>query len=340
MESLKPLEGIFSAVPTFFDDDEAVDVSALLQLMAWQLKPHHLDQFLPKSLDAHLSDAHLGNHLSQGVQGLGDSVSGFVLYGTTGEAPCLSASEKEQITSLAKEHFPQSVMIAGIGTNSTKSTIENAQQARDWGADAGLLVTPYYNRPSQEGLYQHCLKVAESVADWPLVLYVVPSRTGITLEIETVDRLLSACPQIISIKDASADLSYCAELIACCEGRATVLSGDDPTALASWAIGARGSISVGSNLFPAEMMRLWKLFNQGALAEAQKLFMKLHPLIRALFIETNPSPLKAALAQLSQQGLLAKVSPLNPSVRLPLSQLQSESQDSLIKALHQYLIQP
>ena len=326
MESLKPLEGIFSAVPTFFDQREKLDVAALLQFMEWQLKPNYLDEFT-----AQQSDSKKDRRV--------EAVSGFVLYGTTGESPTLSLSEKEQITHRAKEQFPTSMMIAGIGTNSTVSSMDNAKLARNWGADAGLLVTPYYNRPTQEGLYRHCLSVAESVPDWPLVLYVVPSRTGVTLNIETIDRLLETCPQIISIKDASADLSYCAELVSCCGQRASVLSGDDPSALASWALGARGSISVVSNLCPAEMMNLWRLFNRGLLSAAQEQFAKLHPLIRALFVETNPSPLKAALAQLSQQGLLTNVSPLDPRVRLPLSQLLPQSQDILIQSLHQYLIQ-
>lgn len=325
MGSIKLLEGIFSAIPTFFNQKEKLDVKALLQFMAWQLKPNYLDEFTGQQ-----------SHYKTAYSAM--PVKGFVLYGTTGEASTLSLSEKEEITFQAKEQFPETIMIAGIGTNSTMSSKENAQLAQNWGADAGLLVTPYYNRPTQEGLYRHYLSVAESVPDWPLVLYVVPGRTGVTLEVETIDRLLSACPQIVAIKDASADLSYCTELLACCGQRATVLSGDDPTALASWALGVRGSISVVSNVCPAEMMYLWTLFNQGSLDLAQKEFFRLHPLIRALFIETNPSPVKAALAQLTQQGLLENVSPLNSRVRLPLSQLTPQSQDLLIQSLHRYLI--
>ena len=290
MSSITRYEGIFSALATPMDEAGEIDYDAHLEMMEWQLSPH---RFAAES--------------DQALERAEEGVSGFVLYGTTGESATLGLSEKERLTTLAVERFPDQVLIAGVGTNSTESSMSLAQRARSWGATAGLLVTPYYNRPSQEGLYRHILSVAERVPDWPLILYVVPSRAAVTIEIGTLDRILSACPQVVAVKDASADLAYGAELVNCCEGRAVALSGDDPTALASWSIGSRGSISVVSNLLPVEMMRLWNLFESGQLSDARALFHKVHPVMRALFVETNPVPLKSALTHLNQQGLLPQI---------------------------------
>ena len=318
MKPVTTLEGIFSALPTPFTENGVVDIPTLLDLMAWQLNPHFLHQSFTNCQP---------------------SVSGFVLYGTTGEAPTLSLQEKELLTKTTRERFPEQTLIVGIGSNNTAQTAEFAKRACSWGADAGLLVTPYYNRPNQDGLFQHTLKVAESVPNWPLVLYVVPSRTGVTLEIETVDRILSACPQVIAIKDASADLSYTQELISCCGNRASVLSGDDLTALPAWSIGAKGSISVISNLCPAEVMLLWSYHQGQAFKDAQTLFKQIHPMIKSLFIDTNPIPLKAALHQIYQMGLLSLSSPFNSHVRLPLTRLHEDRLAIVQQELKDFLSQ-
>jgi 4-hydroxy-tetrahydrodipicolinate synthase len=319
MKSLDTFEGIFSAVPTPFGDDGSVDLAGLVNLMSWQRRPNWVRS-------------------GQGIKQQAPSgVSGFVLYGTTGEAPTLSLNEKEMITQTAMTHFSDMPLIAGVGTNSTTDSRALAHQVRSWGVDAGLLVTPYYNKPSQEGIYRHVLSVAEAVADWPLVLYVVPSRASVTLELETVDRILTACPQVIAIKDATADLNYCSELVSYCADRATILSGDDQTALAAWSTGARGSISVSSNLLPAEMMRLWHLFNQGKLIDARTLFLSLHPLINALFVESNPTPLKAALSYMTQQGIIQLPTHIRSIVRLPLADLEEANAQALIQTINAYL---
>ena len=309
-------EGVYSALPTPMTQEREVDLEGLLNLMAWQLEPRNL---CDEGLLVERSDLERRG------------VSGFVLYGTTGEASTLTIAEREVITTRSVERYPEHTLIAGVGTNSTVSSAELATQARSWGADAGLLVTPYYNRPSQEGLYRHVLQVAESVPDWPLILYIVPSRAAVTIEVNTLDRILNACPQVVAIKDASADLAYGVEVIRCCEGRATVLSGDDPTALASWAIGAQGSISVMSNLFPAEMMTMFRLFQRGQLTSAQSLFHLIHPVIQALFIDTNPVPLKCILAELSRQGRIPLNAPLLEYVRPPLVELNSLHREFLFE---------
>ena len=323
MSFLKVYEGVFSALPTPMTENGEIHIEGLLSLMEWQAAPTPICGLLS---DETCQDE------SKALEG----VSGFVLYGTTGESSTLSLDEKEAITMSAVERFPHHTLIAGIGTNATEGSASLAHQARSWGADGGLLVTPYYNRPSQEGLYRHILSVAERVPDWPLVLYVVPSRAAVTIEVETLNRILTACPQVIAVKDASADIAYGAELISCCEGRAVALSGDDPTALASWAIGARGSISVISNLCPAEMVSLWRSFEKGHLSAARSLFHHLHPLIRTLFIDTNPIPLKFALAELIHRDLLPVI-PFSSGVRLPLAPLNSHCQTAILSELERVI---
>lgn len=314
MQGLKPFTGIYSALATPFDREGAVDVSLLLNTMAWQSTPKR------SSLDEVPDQAKRG-------------VDGFVLYGTTGEAPTLSLQDKELITVSALERAPQLPLIAGIGTNCTRSSAELAKYARSWGAHAGLLVTPYYNKPSQEGLYRHVCEVAEAVPDWPLILYVVPARTAVHLDLETVGRILDRCSQVCSIKDATGDLDYCGALVELLQGRATVLSGDDLTALPAWTLGARGSISVCSNLIPHQFSGMWSLHQSGQREGAADLFSQLLPLIEALFIETNPAPLKSALNWAAQRGLLTGIETWSPELRLPLCALSEANQLTLHEVL-------
>lgn len=320
--------GVYSATPTPFTERGEVDLEGLINLMSWQRSPDPLPhQILPSDM-REAPAAQVSESSREGAYG----VDGFVIYGTTGEAPTLSLAEREQITRATTEAFPDVEVIAGVGSYSTANSVELAIQARSWGASGGLVVTPYYNKPSQAGLYQHFATIAEATPDWPLILYVVPSRAAIHLEVEVIDRLLNRYPNIVGIKDATADLAYTAEVISCCEGRASVLSGDDPTALAAWSIGARGSISVASNLVPRAFSRLWRLSEDQEVGEARRLFLELHPLIRSLFLESNPVPLKAALAQWSRAGLIP-VDQLSPTVRSPLSTLSEAGALSLSEAL-------
>ena len=304
----KPI-GVYSALPTPLHTSGEIDLPSLTELMRWQLEP------------------------SLGARG----VSGFVLYGTTGESPTLSAVECEEITRSAREAFPEVELIAGVGSNCTASSVERARAAQLWGADGGLVVTPYYNKPSSEGLYRHFSTIAEATPDWPLTLYVVPGRAVVHLELNVVDKLLGAYPNIVAVKDASADLSYCAELVSCCDTRAHVLSGDDPTALAAWATGARGSISVSSNLVPHEFVEIWSHFEAGHHAEARARFLRLHPLIMTLFIESNPAPLKAALAEWGARDLTPNCS---ARVRAPLSELTVQNHATLCAALERWRSDP
>ena len=311
--------GIYSALPTPFTATGEVDIDQLLALMAWQLRP-----------TSTLSSAAPRTHTASWA-----GVNGFVIYGTTGEASTLTLAEREDITRAAVQRFPNVEMIAGVGNNCTRSSIELAQRARAWGATGGLVVTPYYNKPSQEGLYRHFALIAESCPEWPLILYTVPGRSVVELEVGTVDRLLGAYPHIHAIKDATADLSYGAELISCCQGRAHVLSGDDPTALAAWSLGASGSISVISNLIPAEVVSLWEHHRAGRYAEARRLFLAFHPLTRSLFIESNPVPLKRALEVWSAEEVIP-IPSCDASVRAPLAPLREESYTRLLGALNDW----
>ena len=309
MERARPFQGIYSALPTPFSTSGEINLPLLLATMNWQLTSE--DKQTP-------------------------CVDGFVLYGTTGEAPTLSLSERELITRSAVQQFPQTPLIAGVGSNCTQTSIMLAQQAHQWGATAGLVVTPYYNRPSQEGIYQHVCRIADATPDWPLVIYVVPGRTSIHLDVETVHRILTRCPQVISVKDATADLSYCAELISCCQDRASVLSGDDPTAWAAWSLGAQGSISVCSNLCPHDFCMIWQAYLDGNFDDGRARFRALAPLIRLLFIESNPSPLKAALAWRTQHGLVSQLEAWSEDVRLPLTELSRHSKSLLFNELARY----
>jgi 4-hydroxy-tetrahydrodipicolinate synthase len=310
--------GIYSALPTPFTAEGEVDIDQMLALMAWQLNPTSARE--PKM---------------QNINPTWSGVSGFVLYGTTGEASTLSMTEREEMTRAAAERFPHTQLIAGVGSNCTRSSIELARQARSWGATGGLVVTPYYNKPSQEGLYRHFSMIAESCSEWPLTLYTVPSRAAVTLEVNTLNRLLNTYSNIRAIKDATADLSYGAELISCCEGRAHVLSGDDPTALAAWSLGAQGSISVISNLIPAEFVSLWEHHIAGHHPQARRLFLDLHPLIRSMFIESNPVPLKKTLALWSAEALIP-VPLWSAQVRAPLAELSEDHYEQLMITLNHW----
>ena len=309
-------EGIYSALPTPFDAMGKVDIDLLLELMQWQLTPTSTRDFDTREM---------GSTSRAGV-------SGFVLYGTTGEAPTLNLAEREEMTRAAVARFPHIDVIAGVGSNCTRSSIELVQNAQRWGATGGLVVTPYYNKPSQEGLYRHFSMIAESCPEWPLILYVVPGRAVVSIEVEVIDRLLNVFPHIRAIKDATADLSYGAELISCCEERAHVLSGDDPTALAAWSLGAQGSISVISNLIPAEFVALWRSHLAGDFQEARRVFLELHPMVRALFIESNPAPLKAALGLWSAEEIIP-ISPWTTGTRAPLVELGDENWHQLSATL-------
>ncbi|MFC1682073.1 4-hydroxy-tetrahydrodipicolinate synthase [Nanoarchaeota archaeon] len=227
--------------------------------------------------------------------------SGIVACGTTGETPTLTSNERKRVIELTVECVNKRVpVIAGTGSNSTEQTIFNTQDAKDLGASVALVVTPYYNKPTQEGLYQHFKAVADSV-DIPMILYNVPSRTGGNLKPSTLEGLANKCPNIVGIKEASGDFDQVEQIISLRESGAipqgfSVLSGDDPMTLDLIKAGGDGVISVASNLVPEQMSKMVELALQGDYQGANVINEYLTPLFKAEFIETNPVPIKYMLA--------------------------------------------
>jgi 4-hydroxy-tetrahydrodipicolinate synthase len=243
--------------------------------------------------------------------------------GTTGEAPTLSFKEKTRIVELVVDEVAGRVpVLAGAGGYDTREAIELTQAMERIGADGLLSVTPYYNKPTQEGLYQHYAAIAERTR-LPIVLYNVPGRTGVNLEPATVIRL-SALRNIVAVKEASGNIVQMTEIVAGSRDDFLLLSGDDPLAVAVMAIGGRGLISVASNAVPSEMVQLLELAEKGDFAGARRLHMWLLPLIQVNFVESNPIPLKAAMAAM---GLLEE------SYRLPLVPPGPAARDKIMKVL-------
>lgn len=255
-------------------------------------------------------------HISEGTNAI-------VPCGTTGEASTLDYDEHYRVieitVSIAKGKVP---VIAGTGANSTDETIMITQKAKEIGADGALLVTPYYNKPTQEGLYQHYKKVAETV-DIPLVLYNVPSRTGINLLPQTVARL-AEIKNIVGIKEATGNMRQVSEVIRLCGKRITVLSGDDFTTLTLLALGGKGAISVSANVAPRDASAMHKAWEEGNIKEARRLHFKLEPLNEAMFIETNPLPVKTALSMMGK---------IQEEFRLPLCVMSTANKEKLKKIL-------
>ncbi len=246
---------------------------------------------------------------------------GLVPVGTTGECPTLSLKEHERVIQIVIDAAQGEVpVIAGTGSNSTEEAVHLTRFAKKAGADGALLVTPYYNRPSQEGLFRHYQKIAKSV-DIPLVLYNVPGRTGVTLSPETVARL-SKIPGIVAIKEATGSMDQASEILSLCD--ITVLSGDDSLTLPLLSLGAKGVISVASNVIPQSVAEMVDEFFAGNYKEASILHYKMFPVFRALFVETNPVPVKRAAKFL---GLASD------EVRLPLCPMKESNEKILRQAL-------
>ena len=239
---------------------------------------------------------------------IGEGISALVVNGTTGEAPTLTAEEQRQLIRLAVDVADGRVpVIAGAGSNATAHAIELARQAEFAGADGLLIVTPYYNRPSQEGLFRH-FEALHRATRLPILLYDVPPRTGCTLAIETIVRLADL-PRMAGLKDATGDLHRPARLRRLLGDRFRLFSGDDATALDFLAAGGNGCISVVSNVAPRLCVRLHAAWERGDRAEARAVASTLAPLAEALFAESNPVPLKHALSTMQR---------MSADVRLPL----------------------
>lgn len=251
---------------------------------------------------------------------------GIVPCGTTGESATLSHEEHERVISLTVETVGRrAVVIAGTGSNSTAEAIRLTKYAKKAGADGALLITPYYNRPTQEGLYQHFKKVASEV-DIPMVVYNVPSRTGVNLLPETLARLASI-DNIVGVKEASGSLQQVSDMIGLCGDKITVLSGDDFATLPILAVGGKGVISVTANIVPADVAELVDHFEAGNIKKAMELHYKLRPLNQAMFYETNPIPVKTAASLL---GLVAL------EFRLPLTPMASSNLERLKISMKDY----
>ena len=247
-------------------------------------------------------------------------INGIVPVGTTGESPTLSGGERHHVIELAvKAARGRCQVIAGTGSNSTRDAIAHTKEAQTVGVDGALLVAPYYNKPSQEGLFRHFEAIARETS-LPLVLYNIPGRCGVDIAADTVVRLAEQCPNIVSIKEASGSVDRVSELAGRLPDAFTILSGDDSLTLPFLAVGAVGVVSVVSNLFPAEVIRVVRLFLEGRAEEARRLHQKFFPLFKAAFIEPNPVPAKTALAW---RGLMS------PDVRLPLVGMSKENEERL-----------
>ncbi|HAO77476.1 MAG TPA: 4-hydroxy-tetrahydrodipicolinate synthase [Verrucomicrobia subdivision 3 bacterium] len=247
-------------------------------------------------------------------------VDGIVPVGTTGESPTVDCAEHIRIIELAVKFAGKKIkVLAGTGANATSEAIALTQAAEKVGADGSLQVAPYYNKPTQEGLHQHFRAIAHATK-LPLVLYNIPGRCGVEIGIETVKRLARENKNIVGIKEAGGSCDRVSQLRAALDPKFTILSGDDSLTLPFMAVGAQGVISVASNVIPREVSQMVKLFASGKSAAALRLHEKFYPLFKDLFIETNPTPVKAALAMMKL---------IEEEYRLPLVQMNPKNWEVL-----------
>jgi 4-hydroxy-tetrahydrodipicolinate synthase len=281
------LHGTFTALVTPFNTNGSVDYGALRELVNWQI--------------------------ASGVEGI-------VPVGTTGESPTLDMAEHLKVIEVTIETAAKkAIIIAGTGANSTSEALELTREAKQLGADATLQVTPYYNKPNAEGMFRHFTAVAD--LGLPVVLYNVPGRAGKEIPLETVVRL-AANPMVIAIKEAAGNVDRVSAILNACE--MTVLSGDDSLTLPMISVGASGVISVVSNVIPAEMSNMVRLARLDNFVDARELHRMYYPLFRDLFLDTNPIPVKAALAMMGR---------ILPTYRLPLCEPSEKIREQLHKTL-------
>src|SRR3954468_7336287 len=258
---------------------------------------------------------------------IADGISGVVAIGTTGESPTLSAAEREQVIRLTVEIAKgRCQVLAGTGSNSTSAAVAATRAAEKMGVDGMLIVAPYYNKPSQEGLFRHFQAIAQATSA-PIMLYNIPGRCGVDVGAETVERLAMDCANIVSIKEASGSVDRVSDLRARLPEAFTILSGDDALTLPFLSVGAVGVVSVVSNLFPAEVGALVQAARSGDMKGARELHLKLLPLFKDLFIEPNPVPVKTAL---SWRGAMSA------ECRLPLCEMTAANQARLRKTLEAF----
>src|SRR5947207_3187867 len=254
-------------------------------------------------------------------------ISGIVAVGTTGESPTLSHEEREELIRLAIATANKRChVLAGTGSNVTQHAVADTKMAAKLGVDGALLVAPYYNKPSQEGLFRHFKTIADNTS-LPIMLYNIPGRCGVDISPDTVARLAKECRNIASIKEASGSVERISELRARLPESFTILSGDDSLTLPFMSVGAVGVVSVASNVFPVEVCALVKAFESVDTKLARKLHHKMFPLFKDLFIEPNPVPVKTALGW---RGVMSG------EVRLPLCEMNEANQARLRKTLEEF----
>jgi 4-hydroxy-tetrahydrodipicolinate synthase len=259
-------------------------------------------------------------HVAQGTDGI-------VPCGTTGESPTLSHDEHKRVVEIVIEAARGRLhVIAGTGSNATSEAIDLTAHAKKAGATGALVVNPYYNRPTQEGLYRHFRAVAEAV-DIPILLYNIAGRTAVNVETDTLVRLVKDCPNIVGVKEASGSLDQMTQVILACGPDFTVLSGDDNITLPLMSVGGRGVISVIANIVPRETAEMTHAALAGDWKLARELHLKLFPLSRAVFIETNPIPVKEAMGMMRM---------LEPEFRLPMCPMGAANRERLRAILVQH----
>jgi 4-hydroxy-tetrahydrodipicolinate synthase len=251
-------------------------------------------------------------------------VDGIVPVGTTGESPTVSYEEHiEIIASSIKYAAGRIKVMAGTGGNSTSEAVYLTQAAEKAGADASLQVAPYYNKPTQEGLFQHFREVARATK-LPIILYSIPSRCGVDIGVDTVKRLANVCRNVVGIKEAGGTPDRVSQLRAALGPRFAIFSGDDSLTLPFMAVGAQGVVSVVSNLLPRQVAQMVRLYSEGDTRAALKIHDRYYPLFKDLFIETNPVPIKAALAMVGQ---------IREEYRLPLVPMNQKNRAALAASL-------
>lgn len=252
-------------------------------------------------------------------------IDGLVSVGTTGESPTLDHEEHLDVIratiAAARGRVP---VIAGTGSNSTKEALHLTREADRAGAEAMLVVAPYYNKPTQEGLFGYFSAIAEATAK-PIILYSIPGRCGVEIGVPVIARLRARYPHVAHVKEAGGSVDRVDQILSACGDAVTVLSGDDSLTLPFMAVGARGVVSVASNLYPRETARMVDRALEGDYARARALHRRLYPMFKAIFIEANPVPIKAALAR---RGVIR-----SDEVRPPLCPLQAENRTALFRVL-------
>ena len=255
---------------------------------------------------------------------ISEGIDGLVPCGTTGESATLTHQEHEEVIRICIDQVKKRVpVIAGAGSNNTFEAIRLTNFAKEAGATAALHITPYYNKPTQQGLFEH-FKAIGSAVDLPLLVYNVPGRTSVNIAAATMGRMFREIPNVVGIKEATGNMTHVSDIIECCGSGLDVLSGDDFTVLPLLALGGTGVISVVSNLLPRKMADMCAAFRVGDIATARKLHYSMMPISRACFVETNPIPVKTALAKMGW---------MDDEVRLPLVPMQPENEKVLDAAL-------